>query len=145
MEWDLSNRSKQIPSDDFVLTIAESLKKKAVTGRYAAVYRQHLIINSPYIQKVFRAVIKYYPNITYGASFISMEEPYSPLFHYYSDMCDYVSHDFSNASEPPDDFKVFQDFYRRHLAPEHDKIRGMIAQNRIRFDYLWAGSEEIVL
>ena len=143
-EWDSTSSGQASPSD-FVLFIENSPKTRKKGGSNQPsdqdatnISKEELTIYSPYVRKVFRAVIQYYPNIAYGASFIRLVEPYAPLFIYYSEMCDYASRDVPDASESPDDFKAFQDYYQRRLAPDYDKIRATLAQNRIQFDQLWA-------
>ena len=97
-----------------------------------------LWIYSAYIQKVFRAVVQYYPTVTYAKTFILLAEPYPSLFHYYSQMCEYAAHDTPDPSESPGDFEVFKLFYQSQLASDHDKIRTALTQQTVQFAHLWA-------
>ena len=137
-----AHSSLQASPSDFVLCVDKS-KPRTVDQQMkdedaVIIGKEELTIYSSYVRKVFRAVIEYYPNVVYGGSFIRLVEPYASLFHYYYEMCEYASHDVLDTTESPDDFKVFQSYYQRRIAPDHDQIRATIAQNRIQFDQLWA-------
>jgi hypothetical protein len=111
--------------DKFAIVIYEDGKKDRIT------------LLSPYLQKVFRSVVKYFPEVVIDNKTLSFTEPYAPLYFYLDDMLRYVQND-RDPEANPEDMDVLMLFYNKWVAAYHSKVRETLAQGSIIFDYLWA-------
>jgi hypothetical protein len=99
--------------------------------------KDRLTVLSPYLQKVFRSVVRYFPEVIIDSKTLSFAEPYAPLYFYLDDMIQYVQND-KDEEARPQDMDVLMYFYNRWVAEHHAKVRQTLAQGTAIFEYLWA-------
>jgi hypothetical protein len=119
----------------FAITLQKEIKGHNAWGK-AIEGKDEITIVSPLLQDIFRSVIKYYPGIGLDGSNITFKDPYAPLFFYYDQLR-------SRAEEDPkektkEDFTTLERFYVNWVIQEHKKIRKIIDQGIIQYNYLWA-------
>lgn len=99
--------------------------------------KDRLTLLSPYLQKVFRAVVRYFPEVIIDNKTISFAEPYAPLYFYMEEMYQYVQDD-KDPSAEPEDLNVLLYFYNKWVAPLHARVRDTLTQGSAIFEHLWA-------
>ena len=99
--------------------------------------KEMLTLTSAYLQKVYRSVVHYYPEVTIDNKTISFTEPYAPLYFYIQDMVKYVQENPEAATEQ-NKFIPMVVFYNKWVAPLHSRVRETLTQGNVIFEHLWA-------
>ena len=121
-----------VPKSDFDSRFA-ILVQKGDDGK------EQLTLASPYLQKVFRAVVKYFPEVVMDNKTISFSEPFAPLYFYGQAMVDYVSEDQDPGSQAScADILPLIYFYEKWVEPYHERVRATLSLGSVVFDHLWA-------
>ncbi|KAJ4301945.1 hypothetical protein N0V90_004041 [Kalmusia sp. IMI 367209] len=100
--------------------------------------REQVTLYSPYIQKVFRAVIRYFPEVYVELRSISFSYPYAPFYYYIDQMQEYVDNDNDEDAETDDWNDFRKHFYDADVGPFHNQVRASLDEANVRFDNLWA-------
>ncbi|KIM98563.1 hypothetical protein OIDMADRAFT_31347 [Oidiodendron maius Zn] len=98
---------------------------------------QRLELVSPYLKRVFRSVVEYFPGATSPNGKVSFVAPFAPLYFYFEEMIKYV-HEDREASEEAEEMEPLNNFYSQRVAPFHNKVREALSDDSVVFDHLWA-------
>jgi hypothetical protein len=98
---------------------------------------ERMIILSPYIQKVFMEVVKFFPGVDFTRDSIEMIFPYPPLYHYFTDMKNFVHND-KSEDRNVDDFHVLEWYHDNHLIDQYNEAQSFLGLSNVSFEYLWA-------
>jgi len=121
-----------VPKSDFDSRFAILIQKGA-DGK------EKLTLASPYLQKVFRAVVKYFPEVVMDNKTICFSEPFAPLYFYGQAMVDYVGKDEDPESQSSRaDILPLIYFYEKWVEPYHERVRATQSLGSVIFDHLWA-------
>jgi hypothetical protein len=96
-----------------------------------------LQVNSPYLLRLFKQVIKYYPTVaaSFNMSF-EMKSPFQMLFHYWDEL-----HKAAEADDLDDrtrmHLNLLLDFMRLELGVDKANVDSMVSGGFINYDFLW--------
>lgn len=128
---DQADWQTMVPEKDFITKYVAVIKDGG-DGR------EQVTLYSPYIQKVFRAVIRYFPEVYVERRSISFSYPYAPFYYYIDKMQEYVEADKDEDAKREDWHDFRKHFYDTDVGPLHDQVRASLDEENVRFDNLWA-------
>ncbi|RPA81870.1 hypothetical protein BJ508DRAFT_326094 [Ascobolus immersus RN42] len=138
---DGSTASNELKSDDET----EKSKKKELE-QHAVVLKKHyglkgaevdpsdIIINSPYILAVLRAVVRYYPSEPdLEQPGLELEKPFSLIYHYLSELEGFKADETTTAH-----LKLLTSCFHAEMEDELSKIDRLVSKGNITFKLLWS-------